>query len=520
MTESPWVGPMREAYAAARFTEAMAIYEEEAPREAGGPAADLLYARALLKRDAARAVDVLLGLRPRMNTQPDRFVTALYLGVGFARLRDFATADKHFEAARSLVDARSLDAAAELANRRGRRYLLESRIGDAWRCFELTLVDRSMKGRLRSERLKGAIHHCEEQYVEQAESLARALALIGDGIDAHLDTWYTATHALSTLARELPARDAQELAMREIAKRETWSPDFIHRRFQALRALGWCKALAGDSLGCFRYLREASAIAETLPDGKAWRTMIMLDRAYFAQNSGEHQWAANELAAAEDLARLVDWNASDAESRATLMLFAELFAQSDTEKASFYMARFHSLDPMRQVRDTSSIDPRYIALAQTIRGTVLLARGDAAAAERELRPAWGTFDRIGYEWRAGKAALALAKATGKARWHLLAAEKLELYPHSWLYREMRQTTAHEHDEEHAHLTPMQQRVFAMICSGLSTDAIAERLGRSRNTVRNHIKLIFKAYDVRSRSALVAKAARTGAIVEATVQNPA
>jgi DNA-binding NarL/FixJ family response regulator len=56
---------------------------------------------------------------------------------------------------------------------------------------------------------------------------------------------------------------------------------------------------------------------------------------------------------------------------------------------------------------------------------------------------------------------------------------------------------------------MQERVFNMICEGLSTDAIAARLGRSHSTVRNHIKLIFKALDVRSRAALVAKAARTG-----------
>ncbi len=503
---------MREAYAQARFAEAIDVYEGREAAEPSTPAVDLLYARALLKHDPGRAVDTLLRTRSHLSSQQERFACSLYLGVGFARLRDFATADKHFEAARALIDPRSFGAAAELANRRARRYLLESRIGDAWRGFELTLVDRSPEGKLRSERLKGAIHAREERFTEQAESLTRSLALIGDDLDLHLDAWYVAVHEICALARELPARELQQLAMREIDRRPVWSPDFGQRRFHALRALGWCKALGGDSLGTFRYLREASALAETLADGRVWRTMIMIDRAYFAHDAGEHQWAANELAAAEDLVRMIDWKACDPESRSVLLLLAELYAPSDPEKATFYMARFHSLDPLREIADVSSIDSRWVALAQTIRGRVHLAAGNLVAAERELKPAFGTFDRIGYEWRAGKAALALAAATGKARWRLLAAEKLELYPKSWLHRELQDTSADAHDGDHAQLTPMQQRVFNMICAGLATDAIAERLGRSRNTVRNHIKLIFKAYDVRSRAALVAKAARTGMLV--------
>jgi DNA-binding CsgD family transcriptional regulator len=509
MIESPWLAQMRASFAAARFSESAALYEASAPDETTGVEAGLLYARAVLKVDAARAVDVLLGLRARAATSAERFAVALYLGVGFARLRDFASADKHFEAARTSADARSLAEAAELANRRARRYLLESRIGDAWRQFDLTLADRSLAGRIRSERLKGAIHGVEERYVEQAESLTRTLGLIGEHLEEFAEAWYASVHEICSLARELPARDTQAIAMREIERCKEWPADFRRRHFQALRALGWCKALSGDSLGCFRYLREANALAETVPDGRAWRTMIMLDRAYFAADAGEHQWAANELAAAEDLARIIEWNQVEPESRAALMLLAEMFAPIDPEKAALYMARFHTLDPMRQVRDATAIDARWIALAQTIRGTVHLARGDAAAAERELKPAFGTFDRIGYEWRAGKAALALAEATGKSRWHLLAAEKLELYPNSWLYRDLKRTAAQASDGEHAQLTPMQQRVFDMICAGLSTDAITDRLGRSRNTIRNHIKVIFKAYEVRSRSALVAKAARSG-----------
>jgi len=46
-----------------------------------------------------------------------------------------------------------------------------------------------------------------------------------------------------------------------------------------------------------------------------------------------------------------------------------------------------------------------------------------------------------------------------------------------------------------------------MCEGLTPAQIAERLGRSPSTVKNHIKLIFKEFGVNSRPALLAEAAR-------------
>jgi DNA-binding NarL/FixJ family response regulator len=59
----------------------------------------------------------------------------------------------------------------------------------------------------------------------------------------------------------------------------------------------------------------------------------------------------------------------------------------------------------------------------------------------------------------------------------------------------------------ANLTPAQQAVFELLLHGRGTDEIARTLGRSAFTVRNHIKAIFKAYQVSSRSALIVKATR-------------
>ncbi len=52
----------------------------------------------------------------------------------------------------------------------------------------------------------------------------------------------------------------------------------------------------------------------------------------------------------------------------------------------------------------------------------------------------------------------------------------------------------------------------MLIAGRSTGDVAAALGRSVFTVRNHIRAIFLAFDVKSRAALVAEAARLKLIV--------
>jgi DNA-binding CsgD family transcriptional regulator len=387
---------------------------------------------------------------------------------------------------------------------RGRRYVLESRIGDAWRCYEATLVDRSLDGQIESERLKGEIHGAEARYGERAESVMRLLALIGTDADVHLEVWCRAVSDLARLACELPAPAAAAAVTDALTARPAWPIDFATHRFQALRSLAWCKAMAGDSLGSFRHLREAATLAERL-ESAALRAIVSLDRAQLARDAGEENWCANELAAAGDQLRDFDWTRAGADERVALLLYAEVLAPTDAEGATAAIARFSKLE-----RD---ID----ATATATRGVVHLASGRTREGVRDLQAAYGDFDRAGADWRAGRAALSLARATRAERWRLLAIEKLEYYSRSRLYAQAVAVRADPSDD--ASLTPMQERVFNMVCEGLSTDAIAKRLGRSRSTVRNHLKLVFKALGVRSRTALVAKAARSGRFNQGEFPSP-
>jgi PAS domain S-box-containing protein len=62
---------------------------------------------------------------------------------------------------------------------------------------------------------------------------------------------------------------------------------------------------------------------------------------------------------------------------------------------------------------------------------------------------------------------------------------------------------------HPHLTPRQNQVLHLLAHGHSTSQIAEELHLSTDTVRNHVRRMFRALDVHSRVEALAVAHREG-----------
>lgn len=90
----------------------------------------------------------------------------------------------------------------------------------------------------------------------------------------------------------------------------------------------------------------------------------------------------------------------------------------------------------------------------------------------------------------------------------LHAFKLELlmpYLHMTLTRIVHRTGAQEGDApgRSANLTRREQEILALLSTGMSNRAIAEKLSRSELTVQNHVHSIFKKLSVRNRVAAVA-----------------
>jgi DNA-binding CsgD family transcriptional regulator len=59
------------------------------------------------------------------------------------------------------------------------------------------------------------------------------------------------------------------------------------------------------------------------------------------------------------------------------------------------------------------------------------------------------------------------------------------------------------------LTPAESRVLALLPTHLTAEAIGERLGRRRSTVRTHICHIYKKLDARTRDEAVTRAQEAG-----------
>jgi DNA-binding CsgD family transcriptional regulator len=489
-----WFEEMERRFARAQYRDAARIYDD-AVESGERPSNDavLLRARILIRNDSKRMVPFLLRhelLRPAPAQSARR---AMYLGSGYSRLGEFAEADRHFAEARATF--RQGAAFAELACHITRRYADERNFAAAEEWHKHTLLDRSLQGRIRSEHVTAQIFARRQQYPEQAKSVMRVLDLIGDKRESFPEDWYAAVHTLAGLARELPLRDAAKRAKAEVDLDIEWAEDFAVSRFQALKSVAWCQAVGGDELNCLRYLR----LAQQVKVAPIWRAILYLDRAFFAAVVGEQKWSFNEFAAAEDIAETVAWDETSGEERVALLLLAEAAAEHAPKRAPFYIARFNQLGKLHNDLQHFTFDDRIQAMASYASGIVKLSAGDKEKAAEHLSAAWRTFDRIGYDFRAAATALALYKATSKSRWLHLAEDKLDEYPRSWLSRRAAKSP---HKQPDPGLSRMQATVTQLICEGLTTDDIARRLKLSRNTILNHLKVVYRKVGVNSRQALV------------------
>ena len=473
--------------------------------------ASLLQGRLLLKVDENKAMSFLTAHESDVARDAQRGQWSMLLAIGYGRMHDFDSADHHFQIARSsLTSKRDL---AELAYQEAMRALTEGTTEKAREFAErMAAFDDSAEMRIRQRLLLSFILSHEERYVEEADALLGIVRSIGERRADFLEEWFYAVLNLSVLARELSDEDAATVAQSEVDAEIVWPEDFHLQRFMALKAIGWTRALRGDMLGCFRYLRMAESVAPN----DAYRAILGLDRAHFASIIGERHWAQDEIAKAEALADQVNWNAMPGDERVGLLLLAEIVARSNPEKARFYLARYNGLDRIRSPRYLFAFDHRTEAYAAYVEGVVRMALRQSTS-EESLRKAWVTFDRIGYDWRAGRTALRLYEVTQKQRWLHLAEDKLEPFPHSWLAGELR--AAATPTPRPQSLTPMQRRVLELLCSKMSTAEIGRNLGLSPHTIRNHLKAAFKTYGVSSQAALVAETIKRGDLVPAEIARP-
>jgi DNA-binding CsgD family transcriptional regulator len=253
----------------------------------------------------------------------------------------------------------------------------------------------------------------------------------------------------------------------------------------------------GDAHGAWNLAREAEAIA-VAPSAKA---AALAEQAAILRRLGDS--FASEFLAAE-AGRLALEAASDTTLRDALLAAAVEIAPSDTSAAMQLLNRADDV-PMQTL---GPIDRIPVAMDAYARAMVHGSGGQRQTGQKSLERAFVVFDTVEFVWRAAEIALDLS-AAGRREYLPDARELCALIPNSWLAKRCSMLVTGSDDERVAALTPAQRDVLYALCAGKSAKQIAADFDRSPFTIRNHTKEVFRVFEVRSRSSLVAECARAG-----------
>jgi DNA-binding CsgD family transcriptional regulator len=304
-------------------------------------------------------------------------------------------------------------------------------------------------------------------------------------------------HMLLRLALEM-GNEAAATAAADAYEWMPWSDDLQDQRFLCVRALAWISFLRGDSAQAQWLLKDSKAFATTEP----WKVMAHLDRAYIARMNGNEHWAADELLAADAIARTVEWSATFGEERQALVMLAVLFSPSDMAQAQHYVSQYTQLgraniDPLLSL----GRDRRAVAFEKYAQGRVQQVLGNDVLAMGSFREAYDVFASSSYDFRASLAAMGLFEITGDETWLARARQHAETFPRSALRATLNQERASEENARMRELSPMQRQIAMALCEGLDLAALSQRFSRSAFTLSKHVDAVFEHLGVKNRNAL-------------------
>jgi LuxR family transcriptional regulator, maltose regulon positive regulatory protein len=259
--------------------------------------------------------------------------------------------------------------------------------------------------------------------------------------------------------------------------------------------------------------------AATLFDRSGTHPLASLGRAAIALDRGDRQSATDLVE--RHLRRLPVTNRTE---RAAAL---ELLVRAATSRD-----RHHDLDrartAMQELRSIAAAAGTHplLAASSLAAGLIALADGDDDAARRELEDSVDRFERSGAPFEAACARVDLAAAMTKlgrtdaaiAEIDRALAELTRLDARTEIASAQavrdrlvapRPATAGAPQRDAAGLTVRELEVLRLVSSGLSNQAIADRLCISEHTVHRHVANTLSKLDVPSRSAAVAHVAKLG-----------
>lgn len=277
----------------------------------------------------------------------------------------------------------------------------------------------------RIEELLGVIAAAEGRYGDLLTYARAALRTLDSNATPDVFQEAFALKNLSIVARDFDVAEDARLVSKRVSALE-WSEDICRVEFTAVEALAWCSALRGDSVQALRHFRRAELVASTTPE----RILVGVDRALIAREYGHRAMVTEEIEHALNAARGFNWENAAGDYRVALLTLAQAAAATAPADAREMLDRHTSIRNSMDRTFAARIEPRARAEEAYTQGLVLRAEGRLAASADRLETAFETWGRIGYEWRAARAALELAELDAGEVFRLAVRRELVRRPDS------------------------------------------------------------------------------------------
>jgi DNA-binding CsgD family transcriptional regulator len=332
--------------------------------------------------------------------------------------------------------------------------------------------------------LKARIAGLRLAFIDQAHIIGQVLDLLKERRQEEAVLFCEAARIYAILARDLPLGDRIEwLATDEISLDGA-------TRFEVLRTRAWTQALSGEfEAGLASLMRAAAEAATPLA-----HLAIHLDLAAIAVANGDTHspFVRAAIETVGTSSRAIRWEDVADENILLLPQVAQVAAEAQYQE----LAQENLVLAIRMRPTVPAFRIRFDVLLREAHAFIH-AQSDERVAISAAREAYASFDKLGYAWRAGRAALLIHQLTGLRVWELRAKEKLANYHSSRFYRLLDAGNSRR-------LTRRQQQVLDAARHGKSPAQIAAHLGIAEETVRKHLGPVMRHFGVKTRLELLAR----------------
>lgn len=457
----------------------------------------VLRAEAQLRRDPIDALEGLARASHAFETRESLIDYYIISAKAYANSRNFESANQMLALAQE-VAAGTPQRFPEIAHQRARTRYLEGRYDTSDPDLALALTNPDPGSRLMTLVVRSWVNGGSGNADAQIADLREAIALARDNLSScDYHTLGRALHSLIRMAFELGDTEATDDA-EALYEQIEWTPDLRDAQFLCVRALAWDAFLRGDSARAQWLFRDSRELAPT----DAWKIMAHVDRAYVARINRNEAWALEELAQAQELARVLSWAEIDGEERQVLVTLAALLAPVDMARAQRFLSIYvklgtQSIDPTLAIAH----DPRAVGYSQYALARVHHVLGNQAAAMEAYEAAHAIFERARHHFRAALAAQGLAEMTGSETWADRARSHASHFPKSAFYQFLTQSVARRAEPSLDGLSPMQRQLALALCAGMEVPALSQRFSRSEFTIKREVRSVYDKLGVQTRKAL-------------------